>query len=275
MKYFVLFGWFFLFSALAFSHELNCLNTPQKTMKAYKFIVLHTTEGNDFGSDLAHLKKDKSAHFLVGQEGQIGYVRPITHRVCHAGLSLWNGVKYLNQTSIGIEITGKHTDENVSLLQLKAVRHLIFYLRLYLFLVEGVAIPDTHIVTHSNVAINPDFKTRGRKGCAMNWAGKGLREYLGLNNSFKMDPDLGLSAFKDAQELKEILYPHWTPEMKWIPKVERGREMAWTPELDLNPEWSVQNFLGPLNFWGDKKFGGRKPSFQEFIDFEYESLKNK
>ena len=72
-----------------------------------RFLVIHYTAGSSFNGSLSHMT-DKAAkaaaHLLIGRDGGIAQLVPFNRVAWHAGLSSWQGLKGLNQHSIGIEL---------------------------------------------------------------------------------------------------------------------------------------------------------------------------
>jgi len=70
-------------------------------------LVLHYTGMQDAASAIARLRDPEarvSAHYVVGEDGQILRLVPEEKRAWHAGRSYWRGKTALNDHSIGIEI---------------------------------------------------------------------------------------------------------------------------------------------------------------------------
>jgi len=71
------------------------------------YLVMHYTAGSNAGSAIETLtnpQKEVSAHLVIGRDGQITQLVPFNRVANHAGYSYWEGKKYLNQYSIGIEL---------------------------------------------------------------------------------------------------------------------------------------------------------------------------
>ena len=70
-------------------------------------IVLHYTgmkTGIEAIDRLADPEAKVSAHYVVGEDGQIIHMVPEEKRAWHAGKSHWRGVSDINSASVGIEI---------------------------------------------------------------------------------------------------------------------------------------------------------------------------
>lgn len=83
-------------------------DTPNKSGEITpKYLVLHYTAGRSAQSSvnwLTHPASKASAHLVVGREGKITQLAPFNIKTWHAGKSNWDGIKFLNKCSIGIEI---------------------------------------------------------------------------------------------------------------------------------------------------------------------------
>jgi N-acetylmuramoyl-L-alanine amidase len=72
-----------------------------------RYIIIHFTAGANRKSSVRSLtKKDRvvSAHVVIGRDGITSQLVPFDTVAYHAGKSEWDGTKYLNKYSIGIEI---------------------------------------------------------------------------------------------------------------------------------------------------------------------------
>jgi N-acetylmuramoyl-L-alanine amidase len=70
-------------------------------------VILHYTASGDSESAITHLcdpAKEVSAHLVVSRSGEVTQLVPFNVIAWHAGKSVWNERKSLNQYSIGIEI---------------------------------------------------------------------------------------------------------------------------------------------------------------------------
>ena len=71
-------------------------------------IVLHDTAGRlEKGNTVSWFTNKNcgvSAHFVVERDGSVTQMVPLDRRAYHAGQSEWNGRKFCNSFSIGIEI---------------------------------------------------------------------------------------------------------------------------------------------------------------------------
>ena len=169
------------------------------------FIVLHTTEGALQGS-YGKLFARGEAHFLVDRSGRVYLIIRREKVAYHAGCSMWNGRRDLDNCSIGIEAVG-HYNESLTDAQYAALRRLLDNLK------GTYGIRDDHVLTHSMVAYgeaNRWYSTphRGRKRCGMLFADRTVRARLGLRSQPAYDPDVAARRLTvgDAY-LARMLYP--------------------------------------------------------------------
>lgn len=126
------------------------VNSPINT------IVLHstvepTTEGT-IGIFLSPARQ-VSAHFVVGRDGRIVQMVPIEKRAWHAGVSTWDGMKDINNVSVGIEMVNLNDGiDPYPDAQYQAVAGIIRFVR------SRYLVPDEHIVSHEDIAL-----PKGRK----------------------------------------------------------------------------------------------------------------
>ena len=73
-----------------------------------RLIVIHDTAGRlEKGSSVAWFQSAEcqtSAHFVIELDGTIVQMVPVNKKAAHAGESTWNGAKFCNAFSVGIEI---------------------------------------------------------------------------------------------------------------------------------------------------------------------------
>ncbi len=121
------------------------VNSPINT------IVLHatvepTTEGT-IGIFLSPARQ-VSAHFVVGRDGRIVQMVPIEKRAWHAGVSTWDGMKDINNVSVGIEMVNLNDGKDpYPDAQYQAVAGIIRFVR------SRYLVPDEHIVSHEQIAL--------------------------------------------------------------------------------------------------------------------------
>ncbi|WP_172619021.1 N-acetylmuramoyl-L-alanine amidase [Candidatus Cytomitobacter indipagum] len=110
MKYFAkLFISFFLIGVHSAVYDFSYSSPNFRDRKGInpRILVLHyTTSCNDNAVNwMCDKKSQASAHYLVGNAGTIFRLVDEKYSAFHAGVSYWNGIKNINDHSIGIEIT--------------------------------------------------------------------------------------------------------------------------------------------------------------------------
>lgn len=179
------------------------LTRPERPRTYY--IVLHTTESGGT-SALEKLRLYGEAHYLVDSDGRTYRIIDKDKIARHAGLSLWEGHRELDNFSIGIEVVGYH-DGGFGTLQLASLRELIRQLRSF------YRLPAQNVVTHSMVAYGRPNRFwarehRGRKRCGMVFARPAMRKLLGLNAGPVRDRDVERGALTIGdRDLFDILFP--------------------------------------------------------------------
>lgn len=178
-------------------------NRPQRPET--KYIILHTTEGEEAGS-LNKVLREGLANYFVSKSGVVYRIIDKRKIAKHAGRSMWDGLTTIDNYSIGIEVVG-YKDKDITDAQYDALRELLRQLKsLY-------DIPDDHILTHSMVAYgNPNrwhrYKHRGRKTCGMIFAQPEVRARLRLQAQPDHDPDVKAGRLKNAdKKLAAFLFP--------------------------------------------------------------------
>jgi N-acetylmuramoyl-L-alanine amidase len=86
--------------------ELSSPNRDERALPV-TMAVLHYTEMESAEASLARLTDPDakvSAHYLIGEDGQVVQLVPENMRAWHAGASFWRGHKDVNSASIGIEL---------------------------------------------------------------------------------------------------------------------------------------------------------------------------
>ena len=125
-------------------NRLSPYNRKRPRRPYTKYIVLHTTEGQDGGS-LRKLIQYGEAHYFVSHTGQVLRIIDKSKIAKHTGRSMWEGRSTIDNYSIGIEVAGYH-NKDITDAQYDALRELLRQLKsLY-------NIPDENILTHSMVA---------------------------------------------------------------------------------------------------------------------------
>ena len=135
-----------------FVHTFKSKNFDNRSKKSkIKYIILHYTETknlNDAIKLLCSKKRKVSAHYVIDLDGKIYLLVEDTKRAWHAGLSSWKNEKYLNETSIGIEIVneGEQKKKKYPKIQIKSVILLLKYLK------NKFQIKKPNILAHSDIA---------------------------------------------------------------------------------------------------------------------------
>jgi len=120
-------------------------------------IVLHATvEPTTEGTERIFLDRARkvSAHFVVGKDGKIVQMVPLEKRAWHAGTSVFDGVKRVNDYSVGIEIVNFNDGQDpYTEPQYRAVADIIRFVR------TRYDVPDARIVSHAQIALPPGRKS--------------------------------------------------------------------------------------------------------------------
>ena len=89
-----------------------------------------------------------SAHFVVGRDGRVVQMVPVEKRAWHAGLSELEGLRGVNDFSVGIEMVNLNDGKDpYPVEQMEAVAGIIRLLR------SQYDIPDNRIVSHAQIAL--------------------------------------------------------------------------------------------------------------------------
>jgi N-acetylmuramoyl-L-alanine amidase len=214
-------------SPLSISNRLSPLNSKRPRRRHTRYIVLHTTEGNEAGS-LAKVVRFGEAHYFVTNSGHVYRIIDKDKIAKHAGRSMWEGRTAIDNWSIGIEVEGYH-NKDIKEAQYTALRELLRQLKaLY-------HITDKNVLTHSMVAYGRPNRFhnenhRGRKRCGMIFARPDVRERLGLES--KPAGDLDVESGRLAVGDRELFSFLFTPSGKSVPT-----KTASAPvELETPPE---------------------------------------
>jgi hypothetical protein len=185
-------------------NRFSPLNKKRPRRPSTRYIVLHTTEGEDAGS-LRKIVRYGEAHYVIGSSGLVCRVIDRNRIATHAGRSMWDGRSTIDNYSIGIEVVGYH-NEDITSAQYAALRELLRQLK------GNYKIADRNIVTHSMVAYGRPNRFhrsnhRGRKRCGMLFARPDVRARLGLDVGPEKDPDVEGGRLKVADsELFAFLF---------------------------------------------------------------------
>src|SRR5438105_5381611 len=120
-------------------------------------VVVHATVSPTLESTVSWFlapESQVSAHYTVGKDGKIAQMVEDSARAWHAGVSELEGVKGVNDFSVGIEIVNLNDGKDpYTDAQYEAVAAIIRHLR------EQYDIPDSRIVSHEFVARPPGRKS--------------------------------------------------------------------------------------------------------------------
>jgi N-acetylmuramoyl-L-alanine amidase len=184
--------------------RLSPLNKRRPLRPETLYIVLHTTEGPESGS-LAEVWKRGETHYFVGLDGRVLRIIDRTKIATHAGRSMWQGNRNIDDYAIGIEVVG-HYNQDITEDQYGALRELLRQLK------EIYSIDDRHVLTHSMVAYGAPNRFhhsdhRGRKRCGMIFARPDVRLKLGLEAKPEHDADVEAGRLiVGDEELYRFLY---------------------------------------------------------------------
>jgi N-acetylmuramoyl-L-alanine amidase len=191
-------------SQLWITDRLSPLNRKRPRRPHTRYIVLHTTEGEEAGS-LQKIVRFGEAHYVVSPSGVIYRIIDNQKIAKHAGRSMWEGRATIDNYSIGIEVIGYH-NRDITEAQYGALRQLLKQLK------SQYNISDRNILTHSMVAYGRPNRFhndnhRGRKRCGMIFARPDVRAHLGLQSKPEHDLDVESGRLKIGdQELFSYLF---------------------------------------------------------------------
>ncbi len=137
------------------NYSIN-FSLPKRSKSKIKFIIIHYTgmkkESEAIQRLCDHTSK-VSSHYYIKNSGEILNLVPDLYQAWHAGKSSWKNFKFLNNFSIGIEISNpghQHGYRNFSLKQINSVKGLLKHL------MKKYKINKKYILGHSD--ISPDRK---------------------------------------------------------------------------------------------------------------------
>lgn len=206
--------------------RLSPMNVKRPTRPFTRYVILHTTEGKEEGS-LKKVWKRGEAHYFVGKNGSVYRIIQRSKIATHAGRSLWEGNRVIDNYSIGIEVVGYH-DRDITAAQYASLAELLRQLKsLY-------DISDRQILTHSMVAYGrPNrfhrYNHRGRKRCGMIFARPDVRQRLGVLDKPFEDPEVKAGRLRVAdRELHKFLYSSMPAQQPAQSNVIARGWSAWT-----------------------------------------------
>ena len=128
--------------------------TPARNKKNIKYIVFHYTGMSSETKAINRLTDDKSkvsCHYFIKKSGEIILMVPEKYEAWHAGISNWKKDRFLNRSSIGIEISNKGHRFGYENYSKKQILSLIKLSRL---LIKKFKIKSSNIVGHSDIAFD-------------------------------------------------------------------------------------------------------------------------
>ncbi len=131
--------------------ELPSPNWDERALPV-SMVVIHYTEMESAEAALARLTDPEakvSAHYLIGEDGEVVRLAPEDKRAWHAGASYWRGHKDVNSASIGIEL--QHPGHALGY-RAFAEAQIEALLPLLDRVVHEYDIPRANVVGHSDVA---------------------------------------------------------------------------------------------------------------------------
>jgi N-acetylmuramoyl-L-alanine amidase len=79
----------------------------ERKIREHKYLVMHVTTGTQLQSTINWFRSPNSgvsSHLLIGRDGRVIQFVPFDTVAYHAGFSYWEGDRFLNDLSIGIEL---------------------------------------------------------------------------------------------------------------------------------------------------------------------------
>ncbi|WP_321397704.1 N-acetylmuramoyl-L-alanine amidase [Emcibacter sp.] len=159
-----------------------------------RYLILHYTGMASSAEALARLRDPDakvSAHYLIGESGEIHRLVPEEKRAWHAGVSSWEGEDDINSFSIGVELVNPGHDypgykgdyRPFPAIQMETLAHLSRQI------IERHHIKPWHVLGHSDVAparkIDPgelfDWQWLAGQGIGL-WPAQGTKEPLELRD---------------------------------------------------------------------------------------------
>ena len=127
-------------------------NTKKRSKKTIKFLIFHYTGmTSEKGAirRLTNVQSEVASHYLIKKSGEIVIFVPDLYVAWHAGVSSWKKYNFLNQNSIGIEISNPGHQFGYKKFSRKQINSLI---KLSKFLIKKYKINKKNILGHSDVA---------------------------------------------------------------------------------------------------------------------------
>ena len=129
-------------------------NFTKRKNRKIRFIIIHYTGMKTALSSIRRLKSKRykvSCHYLIDNSGKIVQMVNDQDVAWHAGISYWDGMKRLNNSSIGIELQNKGQEFGYEKFRKDQISSLI---RLIKLLKQKYNISDAFILGHSDISPN-------------------------------------------------------------------------------------------------------------------------
>jgi len=124
----------------------------KRPKKQIDFLIIHYTGMKNEKAALSRLTKIQSqvsSHYLIKKDGKIILLVPDLYIAWHAGFSSWKKKRFLNTSSIGIELTNPGHEFKYKNFSKKQINSLI---RLSKFLIKKYKISKKNILGHSDIS---------------------------------------------------------------------------------------------------------------------------
>jgi len=228
---------------LLFQNHFSPLNRKRPQRPQTRYIILHTTEGEEEGS-LRKIKRYGEAHYCISYSGKVYRIIDKPKIAKHTGRSMWEGRSSIDNYSIGIEVVGYH-NKNIRGAQYDALAELLRQLK------SIYGISDENVLTHSMVAYGRpnrfhESNHRGRKRCGMIFADPEVRARLGLQAKPDHDTDVRAGRLKvgDAE-----LYRYLFAGKPTATLVAAAGEPAAVPPAVVEPPAESSRIDGNWTAW--------------------------
>jgi len=187
---------------------------------AVDMLVLHYTGRLTLEESLAWLtdpEKKVSAHYLIGEQGEVIQLVPEAMRAWHAGVSYWKGESDINSCSIGIELQNPGHEFGYKDFPEAQIAALI---GLSKDIISRHSIPQERILGHSDVAPTRKqdpgelfpWKKLAEEGIGL-WP-QGLKDVSGLSEKRLRDyfTRFGYAPEGNLQDIITAFQRHWRPD---------------------------------------------------------------
>ena len=127
-------------------------DSKKRKPKDIKFIIFHYTgmkKEMDAINRLTNLKSKVSSHYFIKKNGEILLLVPDLYIAWHAGFSSWKYYKFINNYSIGIEISNPGHENKYNKFNKKQINSIV---KLSKFLIKKYKIKQNFILGHSDIA---------------------------------------------------------------------------------------------------------------------------